>query len=834
MSASTGIAAIERRKHPDRVTLAQISDLHFTVDTQVPRDGRSGDVVLERLRDDIAQQQPDVLVVTGDVADSGAGDAVYEDWAAKLRRAVGMPAPTFRDVLLHTWKSALQYFQDVCRACAIDPATRLFVVPGNHDYRVQGMALGIDHVEADFRGVFGPYLRDAHLAFGATDQAPIGLSIVSIDSNPTPAEYSSLATGLVRVGELRKLGFLAEARRAPATAAWFRICLLHHHPLPVVPAEVFSELRSDPGLLDRLTGAATDAFGAQTTLLRNAGAFLAAALSAEVDLVLHGHEHKAWVSELRYPAAEDFQRVLVAAAGSAHRLTADVYSYNVATLSGDGRVEIAQRCLERNLASFAERSRFPRYDEASLRIQRKRRRQRQLAGRPIPSTGLPVEPRYGSLRARRVARTMEIQADGNVVVTQSFDDLRAAAGEVRYFPLTYYAPGGYVGMGREPEVSERGSTTKVRVDVLKTAVQGRDQVVLRAEFMPPLTPERTASFDVRYRMCNAFDFVAEYRRGRIFDPDERRGFLGSREAITYRTRILFPERYVATVTFPENLAPAEAPSVRVLDESQASDALEHAYCNERLTYFKGDRTAVLSIDAVLPDLTYEISWPLLPKQSWDRHFDKDSLRRVRAVGGRAIDAAMRDRLTGLLRALRDEFGQKAQMPGLEEPLMDGETELGLFLTRQVEEGAGDQRAVRISLVRCAYLYGADTGETRQVEMPVGVGLAGQAYRTGTVLYDYSEGRSGVYQQDLGEREVHAFLCCVPLPALASGGEKPAPRSGREATYGILAIGSYRGGSGLEQLVSSEDPALQRLCASTLTDWIQGNFAKTVLETIRSA
>lgn len=833
MSAPGEMAPPERRKHPERVTLAQISDLHFTVETQVPRGDRHGDVVLERLRDDIARQQPDVLVVTGDVADSGAGDAVYEDWRAKLKRAVGMPAPTFRDVLMHTWTSALQYFQEVCRACAIDPGTRLFVVPGNHDYRVQGMGLGISGVEADFRAVFGPYLRDAQLVLGAADQPPIGMSIVSIDSNPTPAEYSSLATGLVRLGELRKLGVLSRTQRAAATAAWFRICLLHHHPLPVVPAEVFSELRADPGLLDRLAGAATDAFGTQTTVLRNAGAFLAAALGAEVDLVLHGHEHKAWVSELRYPAAEDFQRVLIAAAGSAYRLTADVYSYNVVTLSGDGRVEIAQRCLERNLPDFVERSRFPRYDEASLRIQRKRRHQRQLAGRVVPNTGLPVDPRYGSLRARRVARTMEIQADGNVVVTQSFEDLRAAEGEVRDFPVTYYAPGGYVGLGREPEVTERGPATRVRVHEQKSTVQGQDVVVLRAEFTPPLTPDRSASFDVRYRLCNAFEFVAEYRRGRV-DAAERRGYLGSREAITYRTRILFPERYVATVSYPEGLAPAEAPSVRVLDASGASDALEHAYCNERLTYFRGDRTAVLSIDAVLPDLTYEISWPLMRKQTWDKRFDRDSLRRVRDIGARAIDAAMRDRLTGLLRELREQFSQKTPMAGLEDALMDGDTELGLFLTRQVEEGAGDQRAVKISLVRAAYLHGDSTETDARIEMPVGVGLAGQSYRTGTVLYDHSEGRSGVYQQGLGEREVHAFLCCVPLPALASGGEKAAPRSGREATYGILAIGSYRAGSGLEQLVSSEDLEVQQLCASALTDWIQGNFARRVLETIRSA
>ena len=566
-------------------------------------------------------------------------------------------------------------------------------------------------------------------------------------------------------------------------------------------------------------------------MLRNAGAFLAAALSAEVDLVLHGHEHKAWVSELRLPAAEDFHRMLVAAAGSAHRKTDGAYSYNAVKLYRDGRIEIAQRYLETNQVAFVERSRFPRYDEASLRIDRQRRHQRELSGHAIPNTGLGVDPRFGSLRARKVARTMEIQADGNVVVTQSFDDLRAAEGEVRYFPLTSYAPGGYMGMGREPEVTER-SGPKVQVEVQHVVVGPREQVVLRAEFTPPLTPGRAASFDVRYRLCNAFEFVAEYRRGRVSAPEERRGFLGSREAITYRTRIVFPDRYVATVTFPEGLAPAEAPSVRVLDDGNATDGLEHAYCNERLTYFRADRTAVLSIDAVLPDLTYEISWPLLPKQSWDRRFDRDSLRRVRAVGGRVVDAAVRERLIGLLRALREQFGQMREMPGLEDALMDRETELGLFLSRQVEEGTGDLRAVKTTLVRAAYLYGDSTGADEEVEMPVGVGLAGQAYRTGTVLYDHSEGRSGVYQQGLGERQVHAFLCCVPLPALASGGAKAVPRSGREATYGILAIGSYRAGSGLEQLVSTEDPEVGQARVATLTDWIQGNFAKTVLDAIR--
>jgi len=823
--------SLEPRKHPEFVKVAQISDLHFDADTRVPLRDRRGDAILELLLNDLLKERPDVLVVTGDIADSPADEAIYREWLSKAKRLLGRSAVSFRDLLLHTWGESRSYFLEICRRCEIDSARALFVLPGNHDYRVQGMGPGIPDVEREFRGVFGAYFRNAHLAFGDGRQPAIGMSIVTIDSNPVPDEHESLATGLVRTEEISKLRFLSELPPTPVAAAWFRVCLLHHHPLPVVPAEVFNELRSDPSLLDRIRGVAVAAFGAQTTLLRNAGAFLAAALSSQVDLVLHGHEHRMWVSELRYPAADDFHRMLVAAAGSAHRRTGDVYTYNTVKLYCDGRIEISQRCLETNQFNFVERSTFPRYDEGSLRIDRQRRRQRELLGCPIRDPALPTEQRYGRLRARRVARTSEIQADGNVVVTQSFDDLRATETEVRYYPLTTHLPGGYMGLGQEPEVTVRSGLDATGVGV-KVQRHG-DYVVLMAEFTPPLTPARHISFDVRYRLCNAFEFVTEYRRARCLNDEERGGPLGSREAVTYRARILFPDRYEAIVTFPEGLAPNEKPAARVLDASGSVDPLEHAYCNDRLRYFPADRTAVLSIDATLPDVTYEVSWPLLRKADWDRRFDRESLRRVRTVSSHILEVPFRERLAGLLGELRDKFCHTRDTPDLEEALMDEDTELTLFLVRQREQGTDEARWVSTSLVRCARLHGGAAPEITEIEVPAGVGVVGQAYRTRTTLYDHSEGRSGLYQQGMGEREVHAFLCCIPLPALGRTRGNAAARSGREATYGILSIGSYRAGSGLEQLVSSEDSEITWRRGAALTDWVQGNFAATVLETVRS-
>jgi len=832
MDAVLSPVVTQTRRDPRGVKIAHVSDFHFSGDmvTVVDDDLERN---LKRLRDDIADQQPDLVCVTGDVADSSLKEATYEDWKARLSRTLGYPVLDFRDLLTLTWRAAREYFVSLCDAAGIPASDRLFVIPGNHDYRVQGFGASINDARTLFRSIFGEYLRSARFVFRYEGEEPIGVAVLALDSNPPESEKTALATGLVTEAELERFAFLVHnveefEKHGVRGLATFRVCLLHHHPLPVVPAETYHQLSSDPAVLERFGGFTKTLMGVQTTVLRNAGTFMCAAVSAGVDLVLHGHEHSAWGSEIRYPTASDFHRMLVVAAGSARIPVADAYTYNVVNLYRDGRIEVTQRTLEKNQTTFSARSRFPNYDSASLRSDRRRRTEKQLEGRPIESDLLPDRKlRYGAMRADRVANKTVLSSDGNAQVTRSFEGLRATDQDVRYLPIIQYSPHGYLGLGGEPKVVQSVGVDRTRVVLSDLRPQqGRESGILGLEFSPPLQREYPVSFEITYQLRNGYEFVSEYRRAR-WNPDAEDDYLGDRDAVRYRSRIVFHERYSETVVFPRGLTPKDRPSVRVYEAPGRLDALEQAYCAERFHYFAGDRTATLAIDNFLPNMFYELSWPLTGKSEFEnKQYDPNSLRVVRAVGSMSLGTQVKERLIDAMRALRTAFSSREPAYGLQQSLMDSETEITLFLLKHAEGNVLRGRSVRVTLSRVGCLRGEVADVFTEMETQAGVGLAGQALRRGGVLLDHSEGRSGFYKMEPEQQKAHEFLCAIPLRALRDPAKNEASSTRREAIYGMLTIGSDRPGSGLEQLfLHRKSAAAARLA---LVDWVQGEFGRNVL------
>lgn len=135
------------RKHPEYVTIAHISDLHFTPDTRFPPD--PGGAHLAQLIEDIKNFQPDILAVTGDFADNPFSNALKQLSLDLFSHEAGWDA--WNRSLRDTFVRSRNFLEDLCRQCHIEPAIGLFVVPGNHDYRLQGTYSGIlfKHLEED-------------------------------------------------------------------------------------------------------------------------------------------------------------------------------------------------------------------------------------------------------------------------------------------------------------------------------------------------------------------------------------------------------------------------------------------------------------------------------------------------------------------------------------------------------------------------------------------------------------------------------------------------------------------------------------------------------------
>jgi predicted phosphodiesterase len=106
------------RKKKGQTRIAHISDLHFSSRTDYEKEA-----VWTALALDLQSSEADLLVVTGDLIDSSVRDNIDE-------QGITNAFNNTKDFLLSLCK------EDVLD---IDPATRLAVVPGNHDYRVKGV-----------------------------------------------------------------------------------------------------------------------------------------------------------------------------------------------------------------------------------------------------------------------------------------------------------------------------------------------------------------------------------------------------------------------------------------------------------------------------------------------------------------------------------------------------------------------------------------------------------------------------------------------------------------------------------------------------------------------
>jgi predicted MPP superfamily phosphohydrolase len=240
--------------HSDDVVILHFSDLHFGAHNQ--------EHVFQEITPFIRDQvRPDLVLVTGDVVDSPARKSFEE---AKQ---------------------------------ALSAATRsvpIFVCPGNHDRFRKGNRwwLWSPRPSPLFRDQFSQHLLSPNrVHYEAIRGWRIGL--IEIDS-ATEADY--FARGYVARKEIDTV--VHAARSAECDIC---IALTHHHPLPVRALEAARK-----GKLAAL---------ANVTALVNAGTLLEAVANANIDVILHGHDHCAnWA---RYGSLEHGRgEVCILGAGS--------------------------------------------------------------------------------------------------------------------------------------------------------------------------------------------------------------------------------------------------------------------------------------------------------------------------------------------------------------------------------------------------------------------------------------------------------------------------------------------------------------------------------------
>ena len=222
--------------------IVHISDLHF------PSRDRA---VARRLHDAIVQMRPHVLAVTGDIAN-------YPSLWWPFGRGA--------------WAAALGWLREL--AADIErqsgaPAV-LLMVPGNHDVLLSGLTGWCWPAGRAFTMCFREWRRDQVFY-----QPRANVTFLLLDTNPRTAIFS--AEGKAFAGRLKALRRAMDAHPdAARIGTSTKILLMHHHPLPV-------PFQGSDWLL-------------QT---RRVDRLLRAVAEMKIDVIVHGHKHRATWSHLR-------------------------------------------------------------------------------------------------------------------------------------------------------------------------------------------------------------------------------------------------------------------------------------------------------------------------------------------------------------------------------------------------------------------------------------------------------------------------------------------------------------------------------------------------------
>jgi 3',5'-cyclic AMP phosphodiesterase CpdA len=288
-----------------------LTDLHFTsstfLDGQATPAAKAANAFRENLIKHLLDAKGDapvhLVLVTGDLVDS---EAIGEESHAKILT------------------DSMQFLQQICEKLDVHPQA-LIVIPGNHDMKWKGI-FGTrfwqkQHRE-HFRSAFPDF--DVHRYFPKID-----LLVACFDSNKV-VSWGELASGAVDLEQLRMLRG-AIALRKGWREPRYRIALVHHHPLPVPPAELLEvgDSRLDRFARKRVVGSV------ETMLLRNGGKLIQSLVKDRFQLVLHGHFHctNYWGPVYGVLKGDHWVEVISGASLCKER---GVHSFGLVTLSGHG------------------------------------------------------------------------------------------------------------------------------------------------------------------------------------------------------------------------------------------------------------------------------------------------------------------------------------------------------------------------------------------------------------------------------------------------------------------------------------------------------------------
>ena len=814
--AQAGLTAVEvKLKHNDFLSIAHISDLHFKLQTAVDESH------LAALRRAVKDENVDMLVVTGDIADNPIGDILASLWDQpnRLETIMSLFAPkeaifnNWQNNLTTTFQTARSFLEGVCSDGNISNDC-FFVVPGNHDMKIQGLVSikgfikkfwlpelnpTTDLTKAAFDGVFHNSMRDRLVkGVNSAGKAIMEIVVVCLDSNGLDP-FLNFATGRVEAGELNRLGgYVTDIAFKQA----YKIVLLHHHPMPMPGTENISK-KSDVLFKD------------QFLLLKNAGAVMREFTRANVNLVLHGHKHSPGFAYVTYPAGSETKHsVTVVGAGSAGVNGDKGYRFHILKIYRDGRLHLQDMIRDAAEGSYYPGPHYWLIDYSQGRTARLSRSiyslQEQLC-----------------TRVDKVIYHVKIDSNSDAVETLSFERLRAIRDDKKLdsVPSNIRTTTGY--FGKEPSVTYEGHGFYKNIFWRKnTDISLAEDGLLKGSlvFDPPLVHEHPADVSIETLYCNSFEFVKEYRQKITSDRD-------SSENINFKAANDLMNHLTMVVEFPPFFSPANK-NVRLRAKSHDGEMDSEEFTHLSASLLErtiGDRSITMaSIPSPLPGFTYYLEWNLPSEAEYEeRRFSKISEEENGLfeaytnllLKGDVIKAKLRNLLNeardALNRDLKNVIEEEFKEPKPQD-LIQSNDELCFFVL--------DKTTLVLRIAGGTF---SDADPVWNSSLKWGDGVAGQVYRRHASVAFASSGKGTRYYVRLqGAIRDHESLFCIPICYPL----RPDLQMSERKILGVLSIGAYTKSAELMRLTKPDNKSLS--LGAVVLDLVNGHlFAEPLVDAL---
>ncbi len=717
-----------KRKRSRFIKIAHLSDLHFKITANIDKDPH-----ILRLRKDIKHQDPDIIVVTGDLIENEISDGF------------------FSSQLIMVLKNVKNFLIKLCDDSKIKPKYGLCVVPGNHDFRMRGIKHR-EYCKKNFNDLMGRFMKNQPIP-------SLNLLICSFDSNCVEDYKVNFASGLIEESDiityfdkLKDNWSYAQKENSKLEYNFdglIKIALLHHHPMPIADAEMLDLKRREEFLL-----------------LKNAGAFMKAMASNNMDIVLHGHKHFPGYSRTGFILEDDVYYTSIVAAGSAGKAD-PFYSYNIITIDNEGEIEVEHRISIKG--EYAKlRKKFPLLSYEEFRINRRKRFIRSYEG--------GIEFSVDSLR-----QYVEIKGDGSAFLEINFEKLKSFDGEPK-ISMPYSAILPPYSQPNDPKFSSR--TTG------QSAYLNNGDII----FKPPVG-KKPIHFRINVPVANSFYFnkrnlesVREHPPN-ITRDDEYIFFRMGYDVNDFSMQIVYPDLF----------RPLGKPHISVYNsfDENLIDEKEQSYCSNLINYLKKPGVVTFSNSNPIPGFSYEISWKLPIEDYEYSRLKYSSQAKVRSLREKLskVNNPTFNQISKKMKELQYKIIKLESYDNLEQ---DNLFEIMLFGFDH------NKRCLRLSgLAECQKgCYNIDTNPIKNRKWIFGDGIIGQALRSKglTTFHAESTGEPSLPSPkvlgvcDSTEEKEHKLTIAFPL-------HYPPVHNG--AIIGILSLATCSNESGLYSLMDPE-------------------------------